>query len=746
MATLFNTKIKDTYQSLLKLEDNTILTTTTKNVTDGLGNASPLYMSTTQVRIGSTSGSAMYWDNVNNRLGIGTSTPAYTLQIGDGTTNLFSVVSTLGGNILVGSSGNTRFGFAGGGTTLVMSSTSGSLPMSVGNFVNGALVLGVNNTEAMRISPSTYNVNINSTTDLTAKLGIKGSGSTSATTSLLVQNSGGTNLFEVQDDGTTIVRRYTKFLFYGLQINDNSGGPGGMSLTGTPPSNNQIIGAAGLSITTSTSFSSTTGAAMQFNTSELSSTSGDVANFQFGGQANMQSGNATFSQLKLVPNFTTGGTYSGIVRGIYYNPSLSSVTGITSHRAIETVTGNVLLGTTSGNVGIGTSSPGSKLTVDGNISVVNNNSIIGYVGSNQGMYLTGGAGEFRFINGNGAGWYYTWYQNGGVEKMRLSTGDNLLIGTTTDSGFKLDVNGTARVTGAVKGGEGSNFNEIYFYGGGDRKIKPGANQLDITDSAGTSGFQVGGGGGFPRVALGYDSVDFIRGNATLSWNSSTTQQVVLSAKSYVNHLTPFFDIVAQGYAPSAPSGNNTSLRLYTTNTTSGTYGNIIIGHNGTNATGNVGVGEASPTARLQVKGSGSTSATTSLLVQNSSSTRSLEITDDGNAFIGGSTLQFSNSTNCKIINNFGIMQLDNNGTAGVSLSFTNGAWGSSSTVCFGLQGTGAVASAQVEIKSTTRGFLPPRGTNAQMLAIVSPAEGLVFYDLTNHKLNVFDGTSWVAMH
>ena len=52
MATLFNTKIKDTYQSLLKLEDNTILTTTTKNVTDGLGNASPLFMSTTRVGIG----------------------------------------------------------------------------------------------------------------------------------------------------------------------------------------------------------------------------------------------------------------------------------------------------------------------------------------------------------------------------------------------------------------------------------------------------------------------------------------------------------------------------------------------------------------------------------------------------------------------------------------------------------------------------------------------------------------------
>jgi hypothetical protein len=52
-------------------------------------------------------------------------------------------------------------------------------------------------------------------------------------------------------------------------------------------------------------------------------------------------------------------------------------------------------------------------------------------------------------------------------------------------------------------------------------------------------------------------------------------------------------------------------------------------------TGNVGVGEASPTARLQVKGSGSTSATTSLLVQNSGATTILSVNDAGNATIGG---------------------------------------------------------------------------------------------------------------
>lgn len=56
------------------------------------------------------------------------------------------------------------------------------------------------------------------------------------------------------------------------------------------------------------------------------------------------------------------------------------------------------------------------------------------------------------------------------------------------------------------------------------------------------------------------------------------------------------------------------------------------------------------------------------------------------------------------------------------------------------------ASALLDVSSTTKGFLPPRMTNAQMVAISSPAAGLVVYDTTNNKLNVYDGTNWVATH
>ena len=67
---------------------------------------------------------------------------------------------------------------------------------------------------------------------------------------------------------------------------------------------------------------------------------------------NSASGNATYNMLQVDAGLNTSGTYSGIVRGLYYSPLLKSITGV-DHRAIETVTGNVMLGTTSGNVIIG---------------------------------------------------------------------------------------------------------------------------------------------------------------------------------------------------------------------------------------------------------------------------------------------------------------------------------------------------------------------------------------------------------
>jgi hypothetical protein len=52
------------------------------------------------------------------------------------------------------------------------------------------------------------------------------------------------------------------------------------------------------------------------------------------------------------------------------------------------------------------------------------------------------------------------------------------------------------------------------------------------------------------------------------------------------------------------------------------------------------------------------------------------------------------------------------------------------------------ASAVLQADSTTQGFLQPRMTNAQVLAITTPATGLQAYDTTNNKNLLYNGTLW----
>ncbi len=51
-------------------------------------------------------------------------------------------------------------------------------------------------------------------------------------------------------------------------------------------------------------------------------------------------------------------------------------------------------------------------------------------------------------------------------------------------------------------------------------------------------------------------------------------------------------------------------------------------------------------------------------------------------------------------------------------------------------------SAAIEVISTTKGFLPPRMTNAQILLIATPAAGLMVYNTDISTPCFYDGTAW----
>lgn len=140
-----------------------------------------------------------------------------------------------------------------------------------------------------------------------------------------------------------------------------------------------------------------------------------------------------------------------------------------------------------------------------------NSSFIGNVSSNQVIQgLGGGTGEFRFVNGAGGGWFFTWCQNSGNatppnERMRLSSNNNLLIGTTTDAGFRLDVNGSARVQSGltVSGSLNLNSSDISsaWIAYTPTWSTDGATQPSLGDGTITGAYKVIGKTVFVRVRL-----------------------------------------------------------------------------------------------------------------------------------------------------------------------------------------------------------------------------------------------------
>lgn len=157
-------------------------------------------------------------------------------------------------------------------------------------------------------------------------------------------------------------------------------------------------------------------------------------------------------------------------------------------------------------------------------------------------------------------------------------------------------------------------------------------------------------------------------------------------------------------------------------------------------------------ATLGAKGTGTTSATFSFRSENSLGTSAMALGDDGLLYMsvpgGNSTLSglqlvtyYVRSTNGAGYINIdgGNMQLYNGaGTLGLNLLSASSRIIQPTTIG---SNTAPVASAMLEVISTTQGILFPRMTTVQKNAIATPAAGLVIYDTTLNKLCVYT-TAW----
>ena len=151
-------------------------------------------------------------------------------------------------------------------------------------------------------------------------------------------------------------------------------------------------------------------------------------------------------------------------------------------------------------------------------------------------------------------------------------------------------------------------------------------------------------------------------------------------------------------------------------------------------TNNVTIGASSGTARLFIKGSGSTSATTSLLVQNSAGTNILKIGDGARIDVLGTIGQIDFSS---------YYQLFSTGNQSTVGCYKGGQAFSvdGSRLCVNVATGSHSASASFQVDSTTTGILPPRMTTTQKNAIATPVAGLVVYDTDLNKLCVYT-TAW----
>jgi len=279
----------------------------------------------------------------SGNVGIGTGNPTYALELS----------GSSGNQGVIRSRRLIAYGGTAGDPAIATESTIAGL------FEVGYAQLGFSSYagEAGRIETNARLWNIGMTGG-TAKMNIRGTGATSSTTALLIQNSSTTTTFTVRDDGLVIIPG-TTYLQGLTQIGSVQFYPvldGGYTTSSTARA-----------LRVDTTFNNTVSSTYAYQFGAFSLETGTASNINgtsiFTTLA-PTSGSKTFTALNVGNTINATGTYSGIVRGIYYNPTLTSMTGVT-HRAIETTSGNVIFN--GGNVGIGTSTPSASLHVSGAI-------------------------------------------------------------------------------------------------------------------------------------------------------------------------------------------------------------------------------------------------------------------------------------------------------------------------------------------------------------------------------------------
>jgi len=190
------------------------------------------------------------------------------------------------------------------------------------------------------------NVNVpNVITNLNAALGVRGSGTSSSTTALRVENSSAVASLVVNDAGNVLIGTTTDA---GYKLDVNGTARISNTLTALTISSNNITantltsgGGTNDFVITGSRRSTTYGTSIYFTGVAIPNTQAANSDFiQFNQSFTQTSGAFTYNVLNIANTYNQSSTANGTIRGIYYNPTLTSVLG--NHIAIHTVSGKII--------------------------------------------------------------------------------------------------------------------------------------------------------------------------------------------------------------------------------------------------------------------------------------------------------------------------------------------------------------------------------------------------------------------